>query len=92
MRSSHVLDGLAVTFDDEHAVAAAGLLLPATLAVRLGIEALADGLIDLGGKPGAHRPGRKVLTLIHSMVVGGDCIDTPTCCEPDRPGWCSAIR
>jgi hypothetical protein len=56
-------------------VATAGLLLPATLAGRLGIEALADELIDLGDKPGAHRPGRKVLTLIHSMVVGGDCID-----------------
>ena len=75
MRSSHVLDRLAVTFDDEHAVAAAGLVLPATLAGRLGIEALADELIDLGGKPGAHRPGRKVMTLIHSLVVGGDCID-----------------
>lgn len=75
MRSSHVLDRLAVTFDDEHAVAAAGLVLPATLAGRLGIEALADELIDLGDKPGAHRPGRKVMTLIHSLVVGGDCID-----------------
>jgi hypothetical protein len=75
MRSSHALDGLAVTFDDEHAVASAGLVLPATLAARLGIEALADELIDLGDKPGAHRPGRKVMTLIHSLVVGGDCID-----------------
>ena len=75
MRSSHVLDGLAVTFDDEHAVASAGLILPATLAARLGIEALADELIDLGDKPGAHRPGRKVMTLIHSVILGGDCID-----------------
>jgi hypothetical protein len=38
MRSCHVLDRVAVTFDDEHAVAAAGLVLPATLAGRLGIE------------------------------------------------------
>jgi DDE family transposase len=75
MRSSHVLDRMAVTFDDEHAVAAAGLVLPATLASRLGIEALADELIELGDQPGAHRPGRKVMTLIHSLVVGGDCID-----------------
>jgi hypothetical protein len=75
MRSSHVLDRVAVTFDDEHAVAAAGLVLPATLAGRLGIEALADELIDLGDRPGAHRPGRKVMTLLHSLVVGGDCID-----------------
>ena len=75
MRSSHGLDRLAVTFDDEHAVAAAGLVLAGTLAGRLGIEGLADQLIDLGDKPGAHRPGRKVMTLIHSLVVGGDCID-----------------
>jgi hypothetical protein len=75
MRSCHVLDRMAVTFDDEHAVAAAGLVLTSTLAARLGIEGLADELIDLGGKPGAHQPGRKVMTLIHSLVVGGDCID-----------------
>jgi hypothetical protein len=75
MRSSHVLDRVAVTFDDEHAVASAGLILPATLAGRLGIEALTDGLINLGDKPGAHRPGRKLMTLVHSLILGGDCID-----------------
>jgi hypothetical protein len=75
MRSSHVLDRMAVTFDDEHAVASAGLVLSGTLAGRLGIETLANELIHLGDKPGAHRPGRKVMTLIHSLVVGGDCID-----------------
>lgn len=75
MRSSHVLDRVVATFDDEHAVASAGLVLPATLAGRLGIEALADELVDLGGKPGAHRPGRKVMTLLHSLILGGDCID-----------------
>lgn len=53
MRSSHVLDRLAVTFDDDHGVASAGLVLPATPAAHLGIEALANGLIDLGGVPGA---------------------------------------
>ncbi|MGH9034552.1 MAG: IS1380 family transposase [Acidimicrobiia bacterium] len=75
MRSSHVLDRLGVTFDDDHAVAAAGLVLPATLAAHLGIEALANEVIDLGGRPGASRPGRKVMTLVHSIVAGGDCID-----------------
>ena len=75
MRFSHDLDRMAVTFDDEHAVAAAGLVLPATLAGRLGIERLADELVELGDKPGAHRPGRKVMTLIHSLLLGGDCID-----------------
>ena len=75
MRSSHTLDQLDTCFDDTHAIANAGLLLPATLAERLGIEQAADALIDLGERAGAHRPGRKLLTLVHSMLAGGDCID-----------------
>jgi hypothetical protein len=34
----HTLDQLDTRFDDTHAIANAGLLLPATLAERLGIE------------------------------------------------------
>jgi hypothetical protein len=30
-------------------------------------------LLDLGEQAGAHRPGRKLLTLAHAMVAGGDC-------------------
>jgi Transposase DDE domain group 1 len=75
MPSSHSPAGLVAVFDDDHAVANAGLLLPATLAQRLGIEAVVDQLVDLGDRPGAHRPGRKVLTLIHAMLAGADCID-----------------
>jgi hypothetical protein len=75
MPSSHSPAGLVVAFDDDHAVANAGLLLPATLAHQLGIEAVIDELVDLGDRPGAHRPGRKVLTLLHALMVGGDCID-----------------
>ena len=74
MASSHSPAGLVVAFDDDHAVANAGLLLPATLAERLDIEAVIDELVDLGDRPGAHRPGRKVLTLIHALIAGGDCI------------------
>jgi hypothetical protein len=75
MGSSHTLDQLDIRFDDTHAVANAGLLLAATLAERLGIEQAADQVIDLGERAGAHRPGRKLLTLIHAMLAGGDCID-----------------
>jgi Transposase DDE domain group 1 len=75
MGSSHALDQLDVAFDDTHAVANAGLLLAATLAERLGIQQAADQVIDLGERPGAAHPGRKLLTLVHSMLVGGDCID-----------------
>src|SRR5512132_1258119 len=75
MASSHTLDQLDTCFDDTHAVANAGLLLAATLAERLGIEQAADALIDLGERAGAHRPGRKLLTLVHAMLAGGGCID-----------------
>jgi hypothetical protein len=75
MGSPHTLDQLDTRFDDTHAIANAGLLLPATLAERLGIEQTADHLIDLGERPGAAHPGRKLLTLVHSMLAGGDCID-----------------
>jgi hypothetical protein len=76
MSSSHVvLDQVDVAFDDERSVAGAGLLLPATLVERLGIEQGADQLVDLGDRPGAARPGRKLLTLVHAMVAGGDCVD-----------------
>jgi hypothetical protein len=68
------LDGVEVMFDDERAVANAGLLLPATLAAHLGLERRADEAIRLAG-PGSFRPGRKVMTLVHSIVAGGDCID-----------------
>ena len=75
MSSSHSPDSLVVGFDDDHAVANAGLLLPATLAHRLGIEQVVDELIDLDDRPGHHRPGSKVLTPAHAMVAGADCID-----------------
>jgi hypothetical protein len=76
MPSSHVvLDQVDIAFDDEHAVASAGLLLPATLAERLGVEQVADQVVDLGDRPGAAHPGRKLLTLVHALVAGGDCID-----------------
>jgi len=76
MRSSHVLlDQVDIVFDDEHAVAGAGLLLPATLAERLGVEQVTDQVVDLGDRPGAAHPGRKLLTLVHALVAGGDCID-----------------
>ncbi len=69
------LDRLALAFDDERAVANAGLVLAGTLADRLGIEQLLDETLDLGERPGAARPGRKLLTLVCSALVGGDSID-----------------
>ena len=56
-REGVVLDGVRVEFDDERAVANAGVLLPAVLAGRLGIEQLVDETVDLSGRPGGARPG-----------------------------------
>src|SRR5512132_3478526 len=86
MASSHTLDQLDTCFDDTHAVANAGLLLAATLAERLGIEQAADALIDLGERAGAHQPGRKLLTLVHAMLAGGDCIDDADLLRRHQPG------
>jgi len=69
------LGRLQIAFDDERAVANAGLVLASTLAARLGIEQVVDETLDLGQRAGAARPGRKLLTLVCSALVGGDSID-----------------
>jgi hypothetical protein len=75
MRSCHSLDRVEVTFDDEHLVANAGLMLPATLAQHLGLRELFDAQVDLGDAPGRANVGHKAMTLIHSALAGGDSID-----------------
>ena len=87
-----VLDQVAVAFDDRRSVANAGLLLPATLAERLGIEQVTDQVVDLGDRPGRARPGRKLLTLVHVMVAGGDCIDDVKLLRSERSAAWSATR
>jgi hypothetical protein len=73
--SSYDLERLDVVFDDDHAVPNAGLLVVARLSEVLGIEAVTDRCVRLGKRVGASRPGRKLLTLMHSIVLGGDFID-----------------
>jgi hypothetical protein len=77
-----------VAFDDERVVVNAGLVLAVTLGRRLGLEALIDAAVGLGGRPGASRPGRKVLSLMHAMLLGADCIDD---CDVLRAGNTEAI-
>jgi hypothetical protein len=70
------LDGLQFEFDDERVVCDAGIALVATLAGRLGVEALAQRLVRLrGDRPGAANAGRKVMALVFAMVLGADSID-----------------
>ena len=66
------LDSVQVAFDDRRSVADAGLILAGTLAERLGLERLINRWVDLGGRPGAFRPGRKVMTLVHAILAGAD--------------------
>src|SRR5215216_461919 len=81
-------DSLAAEFDDERLVANAGLVLTATLSDRLQVERLVDEAVDLGERPGAAQPGRKVLSLLHAMAAGADSIDD---CELLRAGGTEAV-
>jgi hypothetical protein len=78
------LDRVRVAFDDERLVSDAGVVLAATLAQRLGIEALVDRFVLLRlERPGARNAGRKVMSLLFSMVLGADSIDD---CDVLRSG------
>ena len=75
-------------FDDEHLVADAGLILPATLAEHLGLCELFDTHIDLGASAGRANVGLKAMTLVHSALAGGDSIDD---CDVLRAGATAAM-
>lgn len=74
-RVSHAIERVSVSFDDPNLVANAGLILVATLALRLGLESLVNDTVRLVGRVGGSRPGRKVLTLVHAIVAGGSHIE-----------------
>ena len=50
-------------------------MLPATLALRLGLGEVVDRYLDLGDAPGRANTGDKLMTLVASALAGGDCID-----------------
>ena len=78
------LDGVRVVFDDDRVVSDAGVALVATLAGRLGIEALVGRFVVLrGDRAGAANAGRKVMALVFGMLLGADCIDD---CDVLRAG------
>jgi hypothetical protein len=74
-RVSHPIEAVGVTFDDSTLVANAGLIVPATLLLHLGLEALVDSTVRLVGRVGGARPGRKVCTLVATILAGGSHID-----------------
>jgi hypothetical protein len=80
-------DGVQVEFDDERVVADAGVMLVATLARRLGVEALAERVVRLRrDRPGAANAGRKVMAVLYAMVLGADSIDDTGVLRAGRTG------
>ena len=82
-RRGRSLDRFEAVFDDGRVVANAGVLLPATLAGRLGLETLVDETVSLCDRSAGSRPGAKVLSLVHAMLLGADSIDD---CDVLRSG------
>ena len=74
MLPRHHPDRVQITFDDHRLVANAGLILSATLALHLGLPQLVQEHLDLGDAPGRANTGDKMMTLVASALVGGDCI------------------
>lgn len=72
---SRGIDRIAVMFDDPNLVANASLVLVASLVKKLHLEDLLDSRVQLIGRTGGFKPGRKVLTLVHAMVAGATHID-----------------
>jgi len=73
MRASHDLSRVSVSFDEPNLVPCAGLLPAAVLAQRIGLGGLVEQRLTLA-RHGANS-GAKALTVIGSILAGGDSID-----------------
>ena len=72
-------DRIQIAFDDHRLVANAGLILPATLTLRLGLPQLLRKHLDLGdARPGEHRPCVAWLapSSLNSTTNGPSAVDT----------------
>jgi hypothetical protein len=81
--SSHIVP---ISFDAKGLVANAGLLLPATLGERLGLPELLRQHVHLGKVDGAANPDVKSLTLIASLLAGGECVEDVNVLRAGRVG------
>ena len=66
-------DRIRIAFDDHRLVANAGLILPATLARRLGLPDLVHNHLDLGRVPGWANTGDKMMTRCPRGASGRRC-------------------
>ena len=95
-------DRIQIAFDDYRLVANAGLMLPVTLARRLGLPQLADRCLDLGFAPGRANTGDKLMTLVASaprfhggrLRPAATASTTPTRCAAAGPpvSWAAWSR
>ena len=85
-------DGIHIAFDDHRLVNNAGLILPVTLAQRLGLPQLVQQRLDLGDAPGRANTGDQMMTLVASALAGATALTTPTCCALGEPIGCWAAR
>ena len=85
-------DRIRIAFDYRRLVANASLLIPARLALRLGLPQLVDRRMDLGNAPGRANTGEKMLTLVASALAGGDCIDDAGALSVGGDGRRSRLR
>jgi hypothetical protein len=90
MPSSHSPDTLVVAFDRTHAVAMPGGC-SRHAGQRLGSRGSRIGWSP-GDRPGAHRPGGKVLTWSRRSSPGPTASTMRMCSAPSRPPRCSATR
>ena len=65
-------DGIHIAFDDHRLVNNAGLILPTTLALHLGLPQPVQQHLDLGNAPGRANTDDKIVTLVpfQSDLVG----------------------
>lgn len=75
MSSSRSVSRVRVSFDDTHLVDQAGLILTASLGERLGLEDLLTARVQLNVPSVGANAAAKSLTVVHSLLAGGDCID-----------------
>ena len=62
-------DRIRILFDDHRLVANAGLILPTTLALHLGLPQLLRKHLDLGGAPGRANTGRRYAVSVTSQLA-----------------------
>ena len=79
------LDRIRIAFDDHRLVDNAGLLLPATLALHLGLSQLVQQRLDLGDAPGRANTGDKIMTLVASALAGRPTL--PATQSRHHPPW-----